>query len=202
MKISEPLPSLAGPAQRALAALHIKSLKDLTRHTRSSLAALHGMGPAALRLIEKHMRVKSLSFAPEKALPAKIKFPDPQTVDEYLLNFPGQTRAKLEQVRSLILKQAPGATEKISYKMPGYFLNGVLVYFAGYQHHIGFYPGGKALSSFQKEVAPFVHAKGSVQFPLTKPLPLALIKKITAFRLAENLMKAPKKAPAKRKSPK
>lgn len=139
---------------------------------------------------------------PLPSLAGQIKFPNPQTVDEYLQNFPSPTRLKLEQVRSLILKLAPGATEKISYKMPGYFLNGMLVYFAGYKNHIGFYPGGKALASFQKEVASLVHAKGSVQFPLSKPLPMALIKKITAFRLAENLQKAPKKAPAKNKSPK
>jgi uncharacterized protein YdhG (YjbR/CyaY superfamily) len=104
--------------------------------------------------------------------------------------FPKETREMLEQVRTTISKAAPGATEKISYQMPAFTFNGNLVYFAGYKNHIGFYPGASGIKTFGKEIAHYKWAKGSVQFPIDKPLPLSLITKIVKFRVKENQLKA------------
>ena len=114
----------------------------------------------------------------------------PQNIDEYIATFPKDVRAKLEQVRTTISKAAPGATEKISYKIPTFALNGNLVHFAGWQTHIGFYPGASGIAKFKKALAGYESAKGSVQFPLTEPLPIALITKIVKFRVAENTAKS------------
>jgi uncharacterized protein YdhG (YjbR/CyaY superfamily) len=113
-----------------------------------------------------------------------------KSVDKYVQGFPKQTKALLIQLRNTIRAVAPQAEEVISYGMPGYKWNGILVYFAGYKRHIGFYPGSSGITSFKKEMAAFKVSKGTVQFPLDKPLPLALIKKMIKFRLSENLMRA------------
>lgn len=114
---------------------------------------------------------------------------NPKNVDEYILGFPLEIKTLLEQVRSSIKKAAPNAEEVISYSMPGYKMKGMLVWFAGYSKHIGFYPGANGIASFKKELSVYKSAKGSVQFPHTKPLPLELIAEITKFRVAENLEK-------------
>lgn len=92
----------------------------------------------------------------------------------------------LQQLRKTIIKAAPKAEEVISYKMPGYKYQGMLVYFAGYKNHIGFYGTPAGHEAFKKELSVYKTGKGSVQFPLDKPLPLALIKKIVLFRVAQN----------------
>lgn len=114
-------------------------------------------------------------------------------VDRYILAFPPSTQELLEQMRSAILKAAPGAEEVIGYKMPSYRQHGVLLYFAGYKGHIGFYPSGSGIEAFKKELSVYKGAKGSVQFPLDKALPLALITKIVKFRVKENLEKLKEK---------
>ncbi len=114
-------------------------------------------------------------------------------VDRYIADFPPPTQELLEQMRHTILKAAPGAEEVIAYKMPAYRLHGVLMYFAGYKGHIGFYPSGSGIEAFKKELSVYKGAKGSVQFPLDKPLPLALITKIVKLRVKENLEKAKEK---------
>jgi uncharacterized protein YdhG (YjbR/CyaY superfamily) len=111
-------------------------------------------------------------------------------VDAYIACFPEATQKLLQQLRSTIRKAAPKAEESISYQMPAYKFNGVLVYFAGYEKHIGFYPTGAGIVHFQKEITSFKTSKGTIQFPLDKPLPLQLIKKIVAFRVQENIAKA------------
>lgn len=110
-------------------------------------------------------------------------------VDEYIENFPAEVQLLLQNVRQTIIDSAPGAKEVISYSMPGYKLDGMLVWFAGYSKHIGFYPGTNGISLFRKELSNYKSAKGSVQFPLSQPLPLELIAEITKFRVAENKMK-------------
>ena len=110
----------------------------------------------------------------------------PETVEEYIAGFPKPVREKLEKMRNIIKKNAPKAEEVISYGMPGYKLHGVLVYFAGYEKHIGFYPMPSALLSFKDEIAGYKNAKGSVQFPLDKPLPVTLVTQMVKFRVAEN----------------
>jgi len=107
-------------------------------------------------------------------------------VDEYIAAFPMHTQELLEQLRALILKTAPDAEEVISYKMPAYKYNGMLIYFAGYKNHIGLYPMASGIAAFKKELSVYKNAKGSVQFPLDKKLPIGLITKIIKFRLKEN----------------
>ncbi|MES2678412.1 MAG: DUF1801 domain-containing protein [Bacteroidota bacterium] len=113
----------------------------------------------------------------------------PVSVDSYISSFPAETRAMLEKIRATIQKAAPKAEETISYQMPAYKLNGMLVYFAGYKNHIGFYPGAAGIAEFKKEISVYKNAKGSVQFPLDETLPLALVTKIVKFRVKQNLEK-------------
>jgi uncharacterized protein YdhG (YjbR/CyaY superfamily) len=115
-----------------------------------------------------------------------------QTIDEYIAGFPEDIREILEKVRETIRQAAPEATEKISYQMPTFYLNGNLVHFAAFKKHIGMYPAPSGVAAFQEELAPYVKAKGSIQFPLDKPIPYDLIARITAFRVQENIMKSEK----------
>ena len=113
----------------------------------------------------------------------------PTNIDEYISGFPKETQKILEQLRATIKKTAPNAEEVISYATPAFKLNGMLVWFAAYSNHIGFYPRGSGVEAFKKELSIYKSAKGSVQFPLDKALPWALITKIVKFRVAENLLK-------------
>lgn len=108
-------------------------------------------------------------------------------VDVYLAGFPAATREYLVQIREAIRKAAPEAQELISYQMPAYKLNGALVYFAGYKNHIGFYPAGSGIEIFKTKLSGYKTSKGTVQFPLTQPLPLDLIAEMVRFRVSENL---------------
>lgn len=114
-------------------------------------------------------------------------------VDDYLSTQTPSTRQMLETLRQAIRSTAPAAEEMISYQMPAYKLNGQLVFFAGYKNHIGFYPTGSGIKNFEKELSAYKGSKGAVQFPLDKPLPLALIKKIVKFRVQENMARAAEK---------
>lgn len=111
------------------------------------------------------------------------------TIDKYIATFPKKVQLILKGLRKTIKAAAPGAEERISYQMPAYFLNGNLVYFAAYKKHIGFYPTSSGIRAFKKELSVYKGAKGSVQFPIDKPLPLALISKIVKFRVSENVRK-------------
>jgi uncharacterized protein YdhG (YjbR/CyaY superfamily) len=123
-----------------------------------------------------------------------------RTIDEYIAEFPPETRKVLEEVRALIAATAPGATETISYAIPTFDLNGGhLVHFAGYAKHIGFYPTGSGIEAFKEELKPYKHAKGSVQFPLGQPLPTDLIRRIVEFRVKASTANASKSRPARRR---
>ncbi len=115
-----------------------------------------------------------------------IKF---KTVDEYMSSLPKSSREILEHLRKAIKQAAPKAEEMISYNMPAFKFHGVLVYFAAYKTHIGFYPTASPIPIFKKELEKYELAKGTVRFPLDKPLPLALIKKIVKFKMSENIVK-------------
>lgn len=115
------------------------------------------------------------------------------SIDAYIASFPEDIQARLNKVRETIEAVAKDATPCISYKMPAYKLNGMLVYFAGYKNHIGFYPTGRGIEAFKDELSDFKFAKGSIQFSHDKALPIALIKRIVKFRVEENLNKKPKK---------
>lgn len=114
----------------------------------------------------------------------------PETIGEYIEQFPKETRKLLRTMRALIHKTAPQAEEKISYGMPTFYLFGNLVHFAAYKNHIGFYPNPSGLNKFKNDILKYKNSKGAVQFPIDKPLPLALIRKIVKFRMRENLTKA------------
>lgn len=111
------------------------------------------------------------------------------TIDEHIAQFPLATQKKLQEIRELVSSLAPGATEAISYGIPTFKLNGNLVHFAGYAKHIGFYPGAEAIEVFKKELSEYKTSKGTIQFPLDRPLPLDLIRKITLFRVEKNSKK-------------
>lgn len=114
-------------------------------------------------------------------------------IDDYISGFPPETRVRLVRMRELIRSAAPEAAEKISYGMPTFYLNGNLVHFAGYKGHVGFYPAPSGIARCPERIAEYKHAKGSVQFPLDKPLPESLINDIVEFRRGENLNKVKKK---------
>ena len=116
------------------------------------------------------------------------------TVNEYFDAFPAATKKLLKELRSTIKAIVPEAEEVISYNMPAIKLHRILVYYAAYKHHIGFYPGGSGIQNFQKEIAKFKNSKGAVQFPLDQPLPLGLVTKIVKFRVKESLEKQKEKA--------
>ena len=121
------------------------------------------------------------------------------SIDEYIATFPKETQKMLEAVRAAIQAAAPQAREKISYQIGAFELNGRnLIHFAGWEKHISMYPIPSGTEAFQKEVSPYKAGKGTLKFPLDKPLPLKLIRKIVKFRVAENLKKAGTKS-SKRK---
>jgi len=108
-------------------------------------------------------------------------------IDEYVSSFPEDVREKLNEIRRAIKDSAPEASETISYQMPAFALHGILVYFAAWKSHIGFYPTSSGIEAFKEELASYKMTKGSVQFPLTKPLPLGLVRRIVEYRVKENL---------------
>ncbi len=120
------------------------------------------------------------------------------SIDEYIATFPEETQRILEELRETIKAAAPGAVEKISYQMPTFFLKGNLVHFAAWKNHIGIYPTPSGTAAFKEELSVYESAKGSVKFPINKPLPLKLIGKIVKFRVAENLKKAGAKSGKKK----
>jgi len=111
-------------------------------------------------------------------------------VEEYIAGFPEETQKLLQWIRTIIRNAAPEAEEMISYQMPAYKYNGMLVYFAGYPQHIGFYPTPSGIEEFKQDLSNFKTSKGAVQFPLNIPLPKELIKRIVKFRIKENNAKA------------
>ena len=110
----------------------------------------------------------------------------PATVGEYIAAFPADVKKSMQQLRKTIKAAAPKADEVISYKMPGYKYFGMLVYFAAYKNHIGFYPGAGGVLKFYKELSSYKSSKGSVQFPHDRPIPYDVISKIVKFRVKQN----------------
>lgn len=119
-----------------------------------------------------------------------MKTNQPESIDAYIATFPPSLQDRLQAMRAIIAKTAPKASEKISYAMPTFYLNGNLVHFAAFKNHVGLYPGAGGVAEFEAELDAYVHAKGSIQFPHDKPLPTTLIKKIVAFRVKQQEAKA------------
>ncbi len=114
----------------------------------------------------------------------------PKTVDEYIALASPNVKEHLEQLRMAILQTAPLAQEGISYEMPVYKLNGILVYFGGFTKHVSLFPGPGAIMEFKDELSDYKTSKGAIQFPLDKQIPVELVKKIVQFRMKENQKKA------------
>lgn len=114
----------------------------------------------------------------------KIK---PTSIETYIIAAPEEVRGKLYQMHTAIIAAAPGAIESLKWNMPAYSYQRILVSFAVFKHHIGFYPTPSAILAFASSLTKYKSAKGSIQFPINKPLPTALIRKITRFRVKESL---------------
>ena len=117
----------------------------------------------------------------------------PGSIDEYILACPAPVQKRLQTIRRLVRRLAPDATEKISYQMPTFYLNGNLVYFAAHANHIGFYPGTSAMAQFKLQLSPYQKGKGTLRFPMDEPLPVQLIEGIVKVRVAQNRAKKPRK---------
>jgi uncharacterized protein YdhG (YjbR/CyaY superfamily) len=113
-----------------------------------------------------------------------------ESIDEYILRFSPEVQEILNSIRGVIKEAAPDAVDKISYQMPTFALHGNLVHFAAFKNHIGFYPAPSGIEAFKEELSQYKGAKGSVQFPIEKPIPYELISKIVKFRVAENIKQA------------
>lgn len=115
-----------------------------------------------------------------------MKKTDASTVNDYIAGFPPAVRKKLEEIRSIIRRMAPEASEYISYGMAAYKQGGILVYFAAQKDHVGFYPLPSAIERFKTELSAYKHSKGAVQFPYEKALPVEMIERMISFRVIEN----------------
>ncbi len=111
----------------------------------------------------------------------------PQTISDYIKTAPKESQGKLREMRAIVEAVVPDAVESIKWAMPAYSYGRILVMFAGFKHHIGLYPTPAALTSMNKEIAGYKTGKGSIQFPLDKPLPKALITKIVKLRVKESV---------------
>lgn len=121
-----------------------------------------------------------------------------QTIDEYIGSFPMDVQLVLQELRQIIRKSAPEAEEAISYQIPTFKLHGNLVHFAAWKNHIGFYPTSTGVKVFKEELSQFEMTKGSIHFPLDKPLPVRLIGKLVKYRVTENLEKRKSKTKKKK----
>ena len=116
-----------------------------------------------------------------------------ETVDDYLATIPKEARVTLEKIRKTIKAAAPRATEVISYQMPMYKQNGMLVGFAAFKDHCSLFPGAKAIATYRDELKAYGTSKGTIRFPIGKPLPAALVRKLVKTRIAENEKRAAEK---------
>ncbi len=126
----------------------------------------------------------------------KIKF---STVDEYLAAQPEQVRTVLKKLRQIIKKAAPGAEEVISYRIPAFKFHGMLVWYAGFKDHYSLFPFAATLHVFKDKLKPYELSKGTIRFPLNKPVPVKLVTEIVKYRVKENLDKAQRKQDVKNK---
>lgn len=182
VKIESLLENLGAPARRAIEGLGLRRVEDLARYSEDRIREVHGIGPKAIRLMTETLAAIGRSWSPGGHA----------AVDDYIATFPTSTRKRLTAIRRVIHAEAPGAAEKIGYGIPTYVLNGNLVHFAGYGAHVGFYPGAAAIEHFERELASYHRARGSVQLPHDRPLPLELVRRIVRFRVRANLAKQPR----------
>lgn len=120
-------------------------------------------------------------------------------VDIYINSFDGDVKAKLIEIRELIIENAPLSIECISYQMPTYKGNGPIVYFGGFKNHVSLFPTSNGIETFEEELKEYKHSKGTIQFPISKPLPIDLIRRIVLFRVNEDLEKGALNCNSKKK---
>ena len=118
------------------------------------------------------------------------KQPAYSNIDEYIALFPANIQALLQELRAVIRAEVPEAVEKISYQMPTFYLHGNLVHFAAFKNHISLFPAPSGIEAFKDELAIYATSKGTIQFPLEKPIPFDLVRRIVRFRVQENTAKA------------
>jgi uncharacterized protein YdhG (YjbR/CyaY superfamily) len=116
----------------------------------------------------------------------------PETIDEYIASFPPDVQRVLEKIRSTVAQNAPGAREVISYRIPAFKGNGILVFFAAFKNHIGMYPPIRGNAALEKAVAKYAGAKGNLRFPMSEPIPYGLIARIVKLRARQDAEKATK----------
>ena len=131
------------------------------------------------KLMSIHERIEDMDKTTSK----------PTTTDEYISQFPTDVQAIMQKLRQVIKQAAPQAQERISYAMPGFYQNGMLVWFGGHKDFIGFYPTGEGIEAFKDQLAEYKMTKGAVHFLLDKPIPTELITKIVKYRVEKNLKK-------------
>lgn len=170
---------LAAPAQRALTGIAVRTLDDMSMHTYSQIAGLHGIGKNALRVIQEEMASRGAVFHDEEAS---------QEIDEYIATFDASVQVRLAEMRQIIRARIPKAQERMAYGMPTYSYGENVVHFAGFKNHIGFFPTPSGITPFTEELQGFSVSKGGIQFPLDRELPKALIEKIVDFRMREVLI--------------
>ena len=115
---------------------------------------------------------------------------EPASIDAYIAGFPDDVQEILQRIRATIKEAAPDAQEAIKYRLPTFTLHGNLVHFGAFMDHIGFYPDPSGIETFRDELAPYRLSKGAIQFPLSEPVPYDLIRRITEYRVQENLVRA------------
>lgn len=177
---------LAQPALRALASAGYVHLEQLASVSADEIRSWHGIGPNAIKKLQVALAVRGLQFAMSQTAESEI--------DSYISRFPADIQAVLKSVRMTIRKAAPDAEEVISYQMPAFRQNGILIYFAAWKKHIGLYPPISGDVALEKAVARYCGPKGNLQFPLDEPMPLNLIKRIVKLRVKQNKEQAMNKA--------
>jgi uncharacterized protein YdhG (YjbR/CyaY superfamily) len=146
-----------------------------------------------VKSVPSAIQLAILQFSGTTAMKSKRRAA--RTIDAYIAGFPADVQTVLERIRATIHKAAPGAEEKISYQIPAFTLDGkYLIYFAAFQKHIGLYPAPRSSEEFKAELARYAGGKGTVQFPLDRPIPLGLIRRIVKFRIKDNRARAAAKA--------
>lgn len=173
---------LAQPALRALANAGCDYLEQLGKFAEADVRSWHGIGPNALKKLDAALIALGLSFSAKQATGDGI--------DNYISQFPADVQAVLQKVRETIRRAAPDATEVISYKMPAFKQNGILVYFAAWRKHVGLYPPISGDEALEKSIARYAGPKGNLQFPLDELIPYKLIERIVKLRVKQDTKKA------------
>lgn len=175
----------AQPAKSARAAHNVNGKKTTPK---AAVARAAGKRSTPKKAVTKKGAMKKV--APKHAAP--------RTFDDYIASFPADVQKKLQQVRATIRQAAPDAQETISYQMPAFAQQGNVIYFAGYQHHIGLYPAPRGIEQFKQELAAYAGGKGTIKLPHDRPLPLDLIRRIVEFKVRLNLEKGAAKRPRRK----